>query len=427
MRVESPATVPELQAALASSDGWVNLSGNGNGGGNGGGGSSAGGHRSADQLTLRFDRLTGVLRADRESGLVTVLAGTGLRELNQTLWHLGLALPNLPDDDRPTIAAAVSVGAHGTGAKFGGLATCVRGLQLVTADGERHEISAGHPDFNGVRIGLGALGVIATLTLQCVPAFALAESTAPGTLDSALAELDQNVDGNDHFELRWFPHTRRVLTWRANRVRPGTELSRPGPIRRYVDERLRSDRGRPAAVLDAVHRLTTRRPSLIPRVNALSARALPRRDRIERSYAVLTAPHPRRYHEMEYAVPGEAVRPVLSEIRAYLARTDDPVSAPLGVRFAAADDLWLSTAYARPTGYITVREYHRRDHRAYFQAVEAIARDVDGRPHWGLRHECDAESLAATYPHHADFVRLRERLDPQRRFTNAYLDRILGR
>ncbi|MGH8962292.1 MAG: D-arabinono-1,4-lactone oxidase [Jatrophihabitantaceae bacterium] len=374
-----------------------------------------------DGVQLRLDRLAGVLRADRESGLVTVLAGTRLHDLNTALWHLDLALPNLGDIDVQTISGAISTGTHGTGAKLGGMATQVHALQLVTATGELLDIDSGHEAFDAARIGLGALGVIATVTLQCEPAFALAASEAPASYDEVLADLDRNVDGNDHFEFYWFPHTRRVLTKRNNRVLPGTELRPVGRIRHQFDDEFLSN-----TVFDAINRVTTRRPSLIPRANAIAARALSARDYIDRSYNVFASPRRVRFREMEYAVPRQAVPYVLSGIEAYLARSSERIGFPVEVRFAAADDIWLSTAHGRESGYIAVHQYHRRDHEAYFRAVEAIAQDVDGRPHWGKVHHRDARSLATTYGRHADFVALRDRLDPQRVFGNAYLDRVLG-
>src|SRR5581483_8291116 len=91
---------------------------------------------ATDGVQLRLDRLAGVVRADRATGLVTVLAGTRLHALNEVLWQLGLAMANLGDIDVQTIAGAISTGTHGTGAKLGGLATQVRGLELVLADAE---------------------------------------------------------------------------------------------------------------------------------------------------------------------------------------------------------------------------------------------------------------------------------------------------
>jgi L-gulonolactone oxidase len=299
----------------------------------------------------------------------------------------------------------------------------VRALDLVLADGSLlHTSPDDNPElFGAACVGLGALGVIATVTLQCEPAFALAAAEAPDSLDAVLAELDANVAGNDHFEFYWFPHTRGVLTKRNNRVLPGTELRPLGRIRHYVDDELLSNK-----VFDGINRVTTRRPSLIPRANRIAARALSARDYIDRSYRVFASVRTVRFREMEYAVPRAAVPHVLQEIDAYLRRSGELIGFPVEVRFAAADDLWLSTATGRETGYVAVHQYHRRDHGSYFAAVEAIARSVGGRPHWGKLHDRTAEDLRPDYPHFDDFVAVRDKLDPERRFGNEYLARVLG-
>jgi L-gulono-1,4-lactone dehydrogenase len=408
VEVARPASVPDLQEIVAGANGrHVKAIGSGH---------SFTAIGATDGIQISPDRLQGVVRADVTSGLVTVLAGTRLHELNETLWHLGLSLANLGDIDVQTVAGAISTGTHGTGLRLGGLATQVRGLQLVLADGTLYDASP-----EQAAVGLGALGVVATVTLQCEPAFALAAAELPAGLDDVLAELDTTVRVNDHFEFYWFPHTRRVLTKRNNRVLPGTELHPVGRMRGYVDDDFLSN-----PVFDAVNKLTTRNPTLIPRANAIAARALSARDYIDRSYRVFASPRRVVFREMEYAVPREAVPHVLAEIEAWLAKSGELIGFPVEVRFAAADGCWLSTAYGRETGYIAVHQYHRRDHETYFRAVEAIARSVDGRPHWGKVHYRDAASLAATYPRFGDFVALRDRLDPSRVFGNAYLERVLG-
>jgi L-gulonolactone oxidase len=376
-----------------------------------------------DGIQLRLDRLAGIVKADRATGLVTVLAGTRLHALNEALWQLGLSMTNLGDIDVQTVSGAVSTGTHGTGVRLGGIATQVRALELVLADGSLLRCSAEeNPDiFAAARVGLGALGVIGTVTLQCEPAYALAAAEAPGSLDEVLDELDENLVGNDHFEFYWFPHTRRVLTKRNNRVLPGTDLRPVGRVRHWVDDDLLANR-----LFDGVNRLTTRRPALIPRANAIAARLLSARDYIDRSHRVFASVRTVRFRELEYAVPRAAVPQVLSEIERYLAGSGELIGFPVEVRFAAADDIWLSTAYGRESGYIAVHQYHRREHEPYFRAVEAIAMDVGGRPHWGKLHYRDAASLRTVYEHHDDFVALRDKLDPERMFGNEYLARVLG-
>ena len=374
-------------------------------------------------VQLRLDRLAGLVRADRETGLVTALAGTRLHALNEALWQLGLSMTNLGDIDAQTIAGAISTGTHGTGLRYGGIATQVRGLELVLADGSLLRCTPDeNPDvFSAARVGLGALGVIATVTLQCEPAFALAAAEGPAPLDAVLDELDENVLGNDHFEFYWFPHTRRVLTKRNNRVLPQTAL-RPLPrFRHWLDDEFLANR-----VFDGVNRLTTRRPALIPQMNALASRLLSGRDYIDRSHRVFASPRRVLFREMEYAVPRNTVPEVLGEIDAYLDRSGEHVGFPVEVRFAAADDIWLSTAYERETGYVAVHQYHRRGHDSYFAAVESIAADVGGRPHWGKIHYRTADSLRASYPRFDEFRAVRDKLDPQRVFGNEYLSRVLG-
>jgi L-gulono-1,4-lactone dehydrogenase len=408
--VATPATVAELQDVLRSAGRRVKAIGAGH---------SFTAIGATDGVQIRPDRLAGVIRADRETGLVTASAGTRLRDLNEALWHLGLSLANVGDIDVQTIAGAISTGTHGTGARLGGLATQVRGMQLVLADGSLLDVDADL--LPAAAIGLGALGVIATVTLECVPAFALAAGEAPAGLDEVLQDLGLNVDGNDHFEFYWFPHTRRVLTKRNNRVLPDTALRPIGSVRHFVDDEFLSN-----TVFEAVNRATTRRPGLIPRANAIAARALSARDYIDRSYRVFASPRRVVFREMEYAVPREAVPHVLAEVERWLERSGELIGFPVEVRFAAADDIWLSTAYGRATAYIAVHQYHRRDHERYFRAVEDIARSVDGRPHWGKLHYRDADSLRTTYPRFDQFVALRDKLDPQRVFGNDYLSRVLG-
>ena len=374
---------------------------------------------ATDGVQLRLDGLRGIVRADRESALVTVLPGTTLRDLNEALWQLDLALANLGDIDAQTVAGAVSTGTHGTGARLGGLATQVHGMELVCADGAQLDVDT--ELLPAAAIGLGALGVIATVTLQCVPRFALAAAEVPAELDDVIADLDDNIDGNDHFEFYWFPHTRRVLTKRANRVLPQTELRPVGRLRHWVDDEFLSN-----TVFEGVNRVTTRRPALIPRTNAIAARARTGRDYIDRSYRVFSSPRHVVFREMEYAVPRDTVAHVLAEIASWLDRNDERIGFPVEVRFAAADDIWLSTAHGRDTGYVAVHQYHRRDHARYFRAVEEIAMSVGGRPHWGKLHERDADSLRAAYPRFHDFVAVRDRLDPNRVFGNGYLERVLG-
>lgn len=366
--------------------------------------------------------LTGIISGDRHTGLVTVAAGTTLRELNIALWKMGLSMSCLGDLDAQTISGAISTGTHGTGRAFGGMATQVRGLQLVTADGELLDCSTErHPEvFAAARVSLGALGIITAVTLQCEPAFLLHAVEAPADYEDLLEVLGM-LEASDHFEFYWFPHTRRVLTKTNSRMPLDTEPKPLGRLKGWLDDEFVAN-----TIFHGLNRLTTVRPKLTRGANELVARALTGREYIDRAYQVFTSPRRVVYRAMEYAVPRKSLAYVLDEIDSWIKRSDERVGFPVQVRLAAADNIPLSTAYGRDTAYVAVRQYHRRPHEKYFLAVEAIARTVEGRPHWGKLHYRSADDLAPVYPRFADFVRLRDRLDPERRFSNDYLRRVLG-
>ncbi|MGI8691347.1 MAG: D-arabinono-1,4-lactone oxidase [Geodermatophilaceae bacterium] len=376
-----------------------------------------------DGVQVRLDRLAGVVAADPGTGLVTVEAGMPLHRLNAELQQRGLALSNLGDIDRQTVAGAISTGTHGTGRALGGLAAQVRVLQMVLADGsvvtcspdERPEL------FGAARVGLGALGIITTVTLQAEPAFALTAKERPMPLPAVLADLDALVADNDHFEFFWFPHTDKTLTKRNNRLPAGAALQPLSRPRAFLDDEVFSN-----GVFGLTCRLGRLRPALIPRINTVAARLMGDREYADASYKVFVSSRRVRFVEMEYGVPAAAVRAAIDGIGRVIERHDLRVSFPVEVRFTAADDIPLSTASGRDSAYLAVHMFKGQSYERYFREVEAVMRDLDGRPHWGKLHYQDAESLRGRYPRFAEFLTVRDSVDPHGRFANAYLDRVLG-
>jgi L-gulono-1,4-lactone dehydrogenase len=113
-------------------------------------------------------------------------------------------------------------------------------------------------------------------------------------------------------------------------------------------------------------------------------------------------------------------------VLALIARRRLPIGFPIEVRVTAPDDALLSTAQGRPTGYIAVHQYRGMEFEGYFRAVEAIMDEYEGRPHWGKRHYQCAATLRARYPCWGRFLAVRERFDPERKFANDYVRRVLG-
>jgi L-gulono-1,4-lactone dehydrogenase len=377
---------------------------------------------ATDGLLLHVDRLSGVLGVDRDRLRVRVLAGTPLHVLNPALQSLGLALPNLGDIDRQTISGAIATGTHGTGTRRQGIAAAVSGLTLVLADGSSLECSAEvEPEvFAAARVGLGALGVVTEVELQCVPAYRLHAREAGASLSELLPVIQAEADATDHLDLHWFPHTDRVLTKRNDVVAAGEGPPPLPPWRSRVDDDLLANR-----VFELANRLGAARPTLVPAINRLSSRVLGTREYADDSWKVFCSAREVRFVESEYAVPRHEVEAVLTELRAWFARTHAPVPFPVEVRFIAADDVWLSTAHERDNAYVAVHQYHRMDPRPLFAAFESIVAEHEGRPHWGKVHTLGTERLRKLYPRFDDFRAVRERLDPGHLFTNEHVSRLL--
>lgn len=378
---------------------------------------------ATEGIRLDMGRLRGLVDVDLDLGRVTLFAGTRLWELPELLNPLGLALENMGDIDRQTISGALSTGTHGTGVRFGGLATRLVGATLITGTGELLTVSdREHAELlPGVALGLGALGVLVTVTLQCVPRFLLHAVEAPARLETVLDEFVDRTRAADHFEFYWFPHTEGART-KTNERLPLEQGKTPlGAIARFVDEELVNN-----ALLGGLVRFERRVPASTPSINRAIESVSSRREYCDESHRVFITKRRVKFREMEYALPLAAVPEAMRALQTLIRDRGYRISFPLEVRAAAADDLWLSTANARESGYIAVHRYHLDPDREYFREAEALLRSFDGRPHWGKMHTLDAEALRPQYAHFDDFLALRNQLDPDRVFANDYLTQVLG-
>jgi FAD-linked oxidoreductase len=376
-----------------------------------------------DGVTVRLDRLSGLRTVDHATGAVRVRAGTRLRDLTPLLAAHGLALENMGDIDSQTVAGAISTGTHGTGRDYVGLAGQVTGLRMVLADGSVSDCSpTQQPElFQAGRVGLGALGILTEVTLRCVPSFRLAADEHPEPLAHVLANFDVITSSAEHVEFYWFPHTTTALV-KSNRRRPadasGGELPR---WRTILDDEV---------MANGVFGLTCAAgwiaPQVVPLVNRAAAKLVGAREFTDQSAAVFTSPRRVRFREMEYAIDRAVVPEAIRDIQTLIARQGWRISFPLEIRTAAADDVWLSTAYQRPSAYIAVHRYFREPFTEYFLAVQDVLLRYGGRPHWGKLHTLDADRLRQIHPRFDDWIAVRDAVDPGRRFRSPHLDRLIG-
>jgi L-gulonolactone oxidase len=413
-RIARPSTLEELKQEVqrAAEKGWtVRVAGTG--------------HSFTDavvtpDLLVSLEKMNRVLRVDPGSRHVRVQAGITLHALNEQLALHHLALENLGDVDVQTIAGATATGTHGTGARLPNLSANLHSMELLLADGTTLEVNE-HTNatmWRAARVSLGALGIVTAVTLRTVPAFTLRGVDRPRPLDEVMDRMDELVADNDHFEFYMFPHSKLAQTRTNNRT---DEPPRPRSRFGEFNADLLTNQ-----VFSVISRTGRRFPSLISHLNKATARGWGKSTRVDRSDRIFTSTRKVRFIEMEYAIPRAAAHQAVGAVHRASERHDLFVSFPIEVRFGASDDALISPAAERDSCFISVHVFEGMQWEPYFRIVEAIMDDLDGRPHWGKYHFQTADTLRGRYPGWERFEKVRQRLDPHRRFTNDYVRRVLG-
>ena len=348
---------------------------------------------------------------DHAAGTVSFNAALKYGELVGALGAEGVALHNLASLPHISVAGAVATATHGSGDANGNLATAVAGLELVTSDGEVVQVSRGEPDFDGVVVGLGALGAVTRITLDVEPAYEVRQRVFEGLGWEALfAHFDGITSCGYSVSVftRWGGTVDQV--WVKSRVTEEPERRREdlfGAVAATVDRHpilgldatsCTPQLGRPGLWSD---RLPHFRMGFTPSSG----------DELQSEYLI-----PRR-HAVEAI---EAVRGLAGRIR--------PVLQVSEIRSVAADRLWMSPSYGEDT--VCIHFTWKPEREAVGEVLvelEAALAPFEARPHWGKLFDADAAAITPLYERLPDFVGLIERLDPRGAFRNSWLrTRVLG-
>jgi alditol oxidase len=361
-----------------------------------------------DQL-LSLDDLPPSVVTDAAAGTVSFAAGLRYAQLAPRLAQDGLALANLASLPHISVAGAVATASHGSGDGNRNLAASVASLEMVTSDGELLSAARGDPDFQGMVVGLGALGAVTRITLDTEPAYSVRQRVFEGLRWADLVEHFDQITASGYSVSvfsRWGEQVEQV--WVKSRVGDEPESVRPdlfGAVAATVDRH-------PILGLDPVHcspqlgvpgswseRLPHFRSGFTPSSG----------DELQSEYLV-----PRRHGE-------DAIRAMLA-----LSATLEPLLLVAEIRTVAADELWLSPQYRQDTVglHFTWRPDQPAVERALLE-VEAALAPLGARPHWGKLFMADAGTVAGCYERLPDFVALLARLDPRGAFRNEWLERRL--
>jgi alditol oxidase len=347
---------------------------------------------------------------DRAASTVSFGGGMKYGELVERLSDEGLALHNLASLPHISVAGAVATATHGSGDHNGNLATAVVALELVTSNGELLRVSRGDADFDGVVVGLGALGAVTRITLEVQPAFEVRQRVFEGLSWAALYENFDAITASGY--------SVSIVT------RFGTAVDQVW-VKSRTDERDRIDGDLYGALPAAVDRHLILGLDPTPCTPQLG-RPGPWWDRLPHFRMGFT-PSAGEELQAEYILPRRHAVAAVDSVRT-LADRIRPLLLVCEIRTIAADRLWMSMNNGRESVglHFTWKPEQEGVEEVLVELENALA-PYDARPHWGKLFHADVAAIAHLYPRHADFVALTERLDPRGAFRNPWLEaHVLG-
>jgi xylitol oxidase len=349
-------------------------------------------------------------RLDSQRMTVSVAAGTRYGVLASWLNVQGFALHNMGSLPHISVAGAVATGTHGSGNALGTLSTAVAGLQLVTGEGQLLEVGRSHPQFDGMVVSLGALGIVTRVTLDIQPTFEVRQDVYVDLpWHVALAEFEAITSSAYSVSLftDWRGDTLQSA-WFKTRLASGESGSMPAAMF-----------GAPAAMTETSLAEGENNTTVQGGIPGPWSERLPH-------FRLDSTPSNDDELQTEYFVDRRQAPGALAAVRS-LGESIAPHLLITELRTTAADDLWLSPANGRPS--LAIHFTWKNEPEAVARLtpqIQAVLAPFDARPHWGKCNTMTVADVAPLYPKLPEFASLAERMDPQHHFRNAYLERVLG-
>jgi xylitol oxidase len=359
-----------------------------------------------NQVSLQF---LNEITVDDKAKTVMVGGGVKYGQLAPVIEARGFALHNLASLPHISVAGAIATATHGSGIHNGNLATAVTGLEVVTADGQLIKLSreADSEQFSGAVVGLGALGVVTRVTLTLQPTFQVAQTVYRDLSFDQLQNHFDEIFGSGYsvsLFTDWQKH-RATQVWIKRRVAPGDKNAWPAEFfgARRATQKMHPIDGHPAE--------SCTEQQGIPG---------PWFDRLPH-FKMNFTPSSGRELQTEYFVSRErgyeavlAVEKLRDRISPHLFVTE--------LRTIAADELWMSTAYRRPSLALHFTwKPEWPEVSKILPLIEAQLEPFGPRPHWGKLFTIPPAQLQAQYPRLTDFKALLKRYDPDGKLRNEFL------
>ncbi|MFB9952954.1 D-arabinono-1,4-lactone oxidase [Rhizobium puerariae] len=346
-------------------------------------------------LLLDLSKLSGVISADSEAKRAVVWAGSRIADLGEPLWNHGLSIANQGDIDVQTVAGATATGTKGSGSRFGSMSSTITSMRIINGAGEVVDIGESNIEaLLAAQVSLGMLGPILRIGLQLVPAYGLKEENIVLPMSEVIRQWDYLMNEYRHFSFWWMPTDQSAHLYKLGDVPADhcfVKLLREVPLEE---------------------------------ASMTSAELNRRTDRAYRIYPDGTTVA--EFHELEYMVAAKDAREVVLSMQTLMLEKFPHEISPLQVRWQKADRGFLSPQTGRDSTSISVSGVIGKDYLPFLRAADAELQAYAARPHWGKLHFLDRDRVRDLYPDYDRFERVREWMDPEKRFLNAHLSWLFG-
>ncbi|WP_405564979.1 D-arabinono-1,4-lactone oxidase [Polaribacter sp. Asnod6-C07] len=363
-----------------------------------------------------------IVSYDYNKKTITVQSGLILSELLEAIESVGWCIPCLPDINTITIGGALATGTHGTSGKL--LCEYMTECNLVLADGSIKKITEQDSLIDAVRVSLGMLGVMSTITFQCEPAYTLHVKERPESDSEWLPKIKSRLKEHDFLRILWLPHTDKGYVITGDKIDPKKEITEnKGP--NYLKHRRNTSK--------FLYKYSHKFPWITSIANKILAKAFfsAKKEHKGTLYqATVTKSRGSTLELAEWTIALDKFPEVFNELKTEINKWSNKsfIHIPMDVRFVYQDKSWLSYAYGHDTvtmGCVS-RNAATADTYEAFKSIEKIFLKHGGRPHWGKRFSAKNAQLSKIYPKWDAFKEIREKLDPTNKFLNPYLTKLVA-
>ena len=363
-----------------------------------------------------------ILFFDEKEHTITVQSGVILGDLLEVIESKAWCIPCLPDINTITIGGALATGTHGTSGKL--LSEYMTNCTLVLADGSIKAIKDGDELMNAVRVSLGALGVMSTITFKCEPIYTLHIKEGPEKDKEWLPKIKERLQKHDFLRILWLPHTDKAYMIIGNKIDPNTEIKEDlGP--KYLKHRRNASK--------ILYKYTHIFPWFTAIANKLLSKGFFNNTKEHKGslyQATVTKSRGSTLELAEWTIGLDKFETVFEELKSEINKWSNKsfIHIPMDIRFVYKDNSWLSYAYSKDIvtmGCVSRNAATANTYEA-FKSIENIFLKHGGKPHWGKRFTAKNTELSKVYEKWEDFKNLRSEMDPNNKFLNPYLSELFN-